>query len=101
MGVWRLRANKKDKIDTFMSAVGGTQPRQLMHAAHKLGSYLCYMKNVVQNDLLNLLMCALVAITDASSAFERGRDVVVGFGRRNPNASKGRERRGAKKKNRK
>lgn len=26
MGVWRLRANKKDKIDTFMSAVGGTRP---------------------------------------------------------------------------
>ena len=37
------------------------------------------------------------ATNDTASKRVQGRDVVVGFGRRNPNAQKGRERRGQKK----
>ena len=87
VGVWKQRAQKKQNIDSFFggAAMGKTTVGR---------NRCCIFVHVV----LELTSLTTITPTELGHRRVKGADVVVGGGRRNPNACKGRERRGQKKK---
>ncbi len=51
----------------------------------------------LMHDVVYVCHCMCVALADIGARTTRGAGIVVGMGRKNPNAARGRERRGQKK----